>query len=260
MTTRITSKSNPNAKHFRRLGTDPDYRRERGEFLCEGENLLSEALAENAMITGLMAGPSAPASLVCAAEARGVSVFEADDALIRFCATVVTPQSVLFSVGIPEARPPAPGGKYLILDAVRDPGNVGTILRSADAFGTDAVVMTSDCADIYAPKTVRSTMGAIFRQAVRVFKREAVREEFAALSVPVYGASAEPGADDIFKADLSACAVVIGNEAHGLSPEIRAHCSGFVKIPMVGRAESLNASVAAGIAAFLMSISKPLVK
>ena len=214
----------------------------------------------NAAITGLMAGPSAPERLVRAAEAAGVPVFEADDSLIRYCATVVTPQSVLFSVMIPGTEPAVSGGKYLILDAVRDPGNVGTILRSADAFGTNAVLMTSDCADLYAPKTVRSTMGAIFRQSVRIFKRENAGGEFAALGVPVYGASAEPGAKDIREADLSACAVVIGNEAHGISPELRALCSGFVKIPMVGRAESLNASVAAGIAAFLMSISKPQVK
>ena len=135
-------------------------------------------------------------------------MYEVPAGLIKFCSTVVTPQNVVFSVKFPPEPDLKPGGRYLVLDAVRDPGNIGTILRAADAFGTDAVIITDDCVDIYSPKTVRSTMGAIFRQAVRIIPRSCAAEKLSSLRVPVYGASAENGAADIADIDLSRCAVV----------------------------------------------------
>lgn len=252
----ISSKSNPKIKHFRSLGSDPRYRRTHREFLCEGEKLLYEALAENAQVSAVLCSESAPRGLISEAGAKNIPVYEVPAGLIKFCSTVVTPQNVVFSVKFPPEPDLKPGGRYLVLDAVRDPGNIGTILRAADAFGTDAVIITDDCVDIYSPKTVRSTMGAIFRQAVRIIPRSCAAEKLSSLRVPVYGASAENGAADIADIDLSRCAVVIGNEANGISDEIRSICSGFLKIPMKGRAESLNASVAAGIIAYLMSRAK----
>jgi len=249
----ITSKSNTGAKRLKHLGESSSFRREAGEFLCEGENLLREALYERAEITCLFYTDTAPRELLREARDRAVPCYGATDAVIRHCSTVITPQSVLFSARSPEFSPPPPGGKYLVLDAVRDPGNVGTILRSADAFAIDAVIMTDDCADPLSPKTVRSTMGAVFRQRISVIRRENAGEFLSLLGVPVYGASADEGARDIRKADLSRCAVIIGNESNGLSREMRSLCTGILKIPMKGRAESLNASVAAGIAAFFMS-------
>jgi TrmH family RNA methyltransferase len=134
----------------------------------------------------------------------------------------------------------------IILEGVQDPGNVGAVVRTADAFGIGAVVLTGGCADPYNPKTVRATMGAIFRQNIIVTDMSGV----AALKLNgylLYGASLGEGSRDIREVPLQNAAVAIGSEGHGLSDDMLALCDEKLVIPMSPKSESLNAAVAASI-------------
>ncbi len=250
MPERLTSRTNEKVRRMRRLGTDGAFRREQGEFLCEGLHLLGEAVREKFSVTEVFFD-SKNEEAGREASKLGVHVTPVSSEIIDYCSTTVAPQGVLFSARIPDTANLPAGSRFLILDAVADPGNVGTAIRSADAFSLDGVLLTGACADPFSPKVVRATMGAVFRVPIFKFDRAQAAEVFAGLNVPVYAAVL--GGSDIRSADLGRAAVVIGNEAAGVSPEIRAAAHAGLMIPMSGRAESLNAGVAASIFAWEMS-------
>jgi TrmH family RNA methyltransferase len=139
--------------------------------------------------------------------------------------------------------------KIFAVESVRDPGNMGTILRSAAAFGTDLVVLSSDCADLLNPKTVRGAMGAIFRQPTVVFSD--LSEAIAILRQNgrrVFGAALDRKAWALSKSTLrTGDCIVVGNEGHGLTPETLAACDEKLFIPMEKDSESLNAAIAASV-------------
>ena len=139
--------------------------------------------------------------------------------------------------------------KALVLCSVRDPGNLGAVIRSAVAFGVDHIVLTSDCADVYNPKTVRSAMGSLFRTKITTVKDLASFIEVAKHSGRrVFAAELTDRAMSLTDAALTASdIVIIGNEGHGIPDEISDICSGSVYIPISKKTESLNASVAAAI-------------
>ena len=139
--------------------------------------------------------------------------------------------------------------KALALCSVRDPGNLGAVIRSAVAFGVDHIVLTSDCADIYNPKTVRSAMGSLYRTKITIVKDF---QSFIAAAKHngrrVFAAELSENAMSLGEANLSSKdVVIIGNEGHGIPSEISGQCSGSVYIPISKKTESLNASVAAAI-------------
>lgn len=145
------------------------------------------------------------------------------------------------------------GEKLMLLSSVRDPGNLGTIVRSAAAFGFDRLILSDDCADLYHPRTLRGAMGALFRM------RADVVTDFAS-AVPalrasgrrVYAAELRDGALSVDEAKPTAAdCFVIGNEGHGIPPEISALCTGSVYIPIAPTSESLNAATAASILAYI---------
>lgn len=146
--------------------------------------------------------------------------------------------------------------RVLLLESVRDTGNVGTVLRSASAFGIDLVVLSADCADLLNPKTVRGAMGALFRQKTAVFSD--ITEAISVLRASgrrVYGAALDRNAMALGKSILqSGDCVVIGNEGHGLRAETLAACSGTLFIPMEEGSESLNAAIAASVIMWSMYI------
>ena len=144
------------------------------------------------------------------------------------------------------------GAHYLVLDGVQDPGNVGTILRTADAFDCDGVFLVNACADPYSPKTVRASMGAVFRtQPVKADWAE-VKAACAAAGIPVAVTALSQRAKDLRQADLRGMAVVIGSEGQGVRREILESADGELIIPMNKRCESLNAAVAAAIVMWQM--------
>ena len=142
-----------------------------------------------------------------------------------------------------------PEKRILLLESVRDPGNVGTILRSAAAFGVDLVILSADCADIYNPKTIRGAMGALFRMEIAV--AEDLTESIVALRKSgrrVFAAALDPTAVRLGKETFrEGDAVVIGNEGHGLSAEAIRACGQSLYIPMEEGSESLNAAIAASV-------------
>ena len=242
MTEELRSRQSAPIRFLRELARDAEARRENGLYLCDGEKLLQEALRSNAEICHVAWREK---------RAGGYGAFEKEYLLPAELFDYVSPlknsPGPLFSVRMnPEPAPAAPR-RVLVLEEIQDPGNVGTILRTADAFSMDAVILLEGCADVYAPKTVRASMGAIFRQNVlRMTMAEAV-SYCRAQDLPLYGAALSPRARDLRTLRLDRSAVAIGSEGHGLSAELLGQCDGELIIPMSGEAESLNAGIAAAI-------------
>jgi len=142
------------------------------------------------------------------------------------------------------------GGTRILLDGVQDPGNVGTIIRTANAFGVGSVILTGDCADPYNPKTIRATMGAIFRQDIRHMSGAALAG-LKADGARFIGAAPGGRSKDASTVKLKRTIIAIGNEGRGLSGEVLALCNEIVTIPIAPECESLNAAVAAAILMYL---------
>lgn len=247
---KITSRQNPLVAQVRKLNSSRPFRRQRGQFVGEGPKLLDEAVKAGAEVQVLVTaeGTQVPSP----SGARQVEVPR--DLLESMCDTK-TPQGVLFLCAMPDTAPPQtlPGGRYLVLDGVQDPGNVGTIWRTADALGADGLILVNGCADPFSPKTVRATMGACFRLPVY----ETPFQELAALlegsGLSLYATALREDTVDIKTADLRRSAVVIGSEGRGISQELLALSRQTLKIPMRERCESLNAAVAAAIVLWEMA-------
>ena len=241
----ITSRTNALMTHIRKLGSSRSYRRKTGEFLGDGGKLLEEALRWKAELTAVVAIPETALPPLPA----GVRQVEVPEELMRSISPMETPQGVLFTARQPEAAPPQclPGCRYLVMEGVQDPGNVGTVLRTADAFEADGVILLEGCADLWSPKTVRASMGAVFRRPVWSMGLAALLPLLKASGLPLLGAALRENTVDAREADLGHAALLIGSEGRGLSDEALAACDGTVRIPMSGRCESLNAAVAAAV-------------
>lgn len=237
---RISSRKNSLIVHIRKLSSDSAYRRECGEYLCDGEKLLREALAANAEITSVFWDEGFSGK----AEIPGARCFELGEGLLEYASPLRNSPGPLFTVRM-RSLSASQTGKAIVLESVQDPGNVGTVIRTAAAFGIDRVLLCPGCADVYNPKAVRATMGAVFRQCVEYIELSELKN----LGVPLYGAALSDDALDVREAKLSdsACAVAIGSEGRGLSKELLDMCDGRVIIPMSPGSESLNAAVAAAI-------------
>lgn len=243
----ITSKSNPLCVHFRKLASSRSCREESGEFLCDSPKLLREAVRWGAPITALLytEGTELPVP-VEGAVFRAVRVSEG---VMRSVSPMETPQGVVFSCAAPDHGPLRrlrPEGRYLVLDGVQDPGNVGTILRTADAFRTE-VILLPGCADLYNPKTVRAGMGVHFRSAIYRCTLSELTALLREAGLPLYGAALREDTADVREVDLRRCAVAVGSEGRGLSREVLSACDRTVRIPMDSRCESLNAASAASV-------------
>ena len=159
------------------------------------------------------------------------------------------PQGVLSVCAMEQSELPGrlEGKRYVVLDGVQDPGNVGTILRTADAFCADGVFLVNGCADLYNPKTVRATMGAVFRCPVWNCGAEELRGLLTASGLPLYGAALRSDTLDARSVDYSRCAIAIGSEGKGLCEEMLGICDKTILIPMSDHCESLNAASAATV-------------
>lgn len=153
----------------------------------------------------------------------------------------------LFTVEIPVQDHDTAIKNAIVLETVQDPGNVGTVIRTANAFGISAVILTGECADLYNPKTVRSTMGAIFRQRVLTLDTEKLKELLEKNSLPLYGAALHRDSALLTALDVKRSAIAVGSEGKGLSETLLSLCDKTVFIPMQPDSESLNAAVAASV-------------
>ena len=246
----IASRQNARVTEASKLA-DKKYRERSGLFLCEGVKLTLEAALYGRVREVYLRESDAERHIDCvdAAMAAGGEVFVLSDAAFDKITTEKAPQGIICLAEIERRSCDVPKtGNILFLDELRDPGNLGTVLRSACAFGDFTVVLHS-CADLYAPKTVRAAMGAIFKLDV-IVADDGVRfiEDCRTAGRRVLGAalvedSLKLGDFDVKSDDV----VVIGNEGHGISKEILDLCDFFVMIPMNENTESLNASVAASV-------------
>jgi len=217
--------------------------------LCEGEKMLGEALRSGAKLKTVLVRDGWDSPLVKEAEEQGASLYSAPDALFKLASEVETPQNVIFSCEQPQWTADAldGAGQVLLLDGLQDPGNLGTILRTAEAFALGAVVLCEGCADPFSPKVVRSTMGAVFRRPVWTCTGQELHTLLRRSGIPLYGAALRADTMDARAVELSRAAVAIGSEGRGLTEELLALCDGTVRIPMSPRCESLNAAVAASV-------------
>lgn len=248
----LTSRQNPLCAHVRKLCAQSRYRREMGEYLADGRKLWEEAVRWRAPIRRLITTPEVPVELP-----RGVEHTQVSPELMAYLSPMESPQGFLFTLAIPDRTPPALEGKrYLVLDGLQDPGNVGTIWRTADALGADGLLLLNHCADPYGPKTVRAAMGASFRLPAWEVTLEELRALLRNAGIPLYAAALGGKSIDITEAGLGPCAMVVGNEGHGVSQEVLDACGGRVIIPMRPRCESLNAATAAAILLWEMGRSE----
>lgn len=255
----IESRQNGALRHLARLGRERKYRRTTGEMLCEGEKMLEEALRSGAqpgvVLVRARAKDRLPDDLLGRAAQAGAALYCAGDALFELASDVETPQNVIFSCKQPDWTPEALTGckQALLLDGVQDPGNLGTILRTAEAFALGAVVLCEGCADPFSPKVVRSTMGAVFRlPCVRLPLADAV-ERLRGQGMDIYATALHADSVPLGAVPLSRAAVIIGSEGRGVTPQAIEMSDKRVIIPMHGRAESLNAGVAAAIVIYEMT-------
>ena len=161
----------------------------------------------------------------------------------------------LFLAALPDTAPPEKltGRRYLVLDGVQDPGNVGTIWRTADALGADGLLLVNGCADPYGPKAVRASMGACFRLPVYETDVDRLCALLERSRLSLSATALREDTVSLERAELSRGAVVIGSEGRGVSPALLARCGQTIKIPMRERCESLNAAAAAAIVLWEMA-------
>lgn len=231
----IRSRQNETVKRFIALASGGRARQEAGEYIGAGDKLLAEAVASGAEVTCVLA----------AEPVEGLPYRLVTPEILKAVSPLQNSPGPVFSVRMRTLPPASALRRVIVLENVQDPGNVGTVLRTADAFGMDLVVLCGACADPYNPKTVRASMGAVFRQPVA--RAEAAELPAILGGLPLYGAALAENAADIRALPKTGLAVAVGNEGSGLTPELLALCEGTALIPMRPQTESLNAGVAAAV-------------
>ena len=247
----ITSRKNPLMTQVRKLVSSRKERRDQGLMVGDGTKLLEEAVRWNGQLTAVIATPDASLPDL-PPQTRLVQVPEE---VMQSISPMQAPQGALFLCRIPTSPIPEtlPGGRYLVLDGLQDPGNVGTIWRTADAMGADGLILVNDCADPWNAKTVRASMGACFRLPVYETDASQLPELLERSGITLYATALREDTVDLRTAQLARAAVVIGSEGRGVSEQMLQSSKLTLKIPMRERCESLNAAAAAAIVLWEMA-------
>ena len=237
----ITSKANGTVQHVRKLMASRKYRYECRAFVADGTKLVEEALRWGLGVDALILreGVDFPVP-------AGVRELRVPEGLMKDISRMEAPQGVLALCRMPEPEPLDLRAGSLVLDGIQDPGNLGTILRAADAFDVP-VVLTEGCADPYGEKTVRATMGAVFRRPPLQATAEELLAQCRERGIPLCVTALSETAEDIRRIDLGACVTVIGSEGQGVGETFLEAADRQAIIPMSPRCESLNAAVAATV-------------
>ena len=243
---RITSRKNPLLQQVKKLLSSRKAREEAGLFAADGVKLLAEAVRWYPGLDTVILSDGVHADVP-----ESVRLFRVPEDVMASISPMESPQGALFLCRLPEKKAYAPTPGCLLLDGIQDPGNLGTILRTADALDIP-VTLLEGCADPYSPKTVRASMGAVFRtQPVKADWAE-VKAACGVAGIPVAVTALSQRAKDLRNADLRGMAVGIGSEGQGVRREILESADGELIIPMNKRCESLNAAVAAAIVMWQM--------
>ena len=248
MEQRITARKNPLIQQVRRLVSSRKERQQTGLFVADGTKLLSEAVRWWPGLDTVILSDGVEADVP-----EGVRTVRVPEEIMAYISPMETPQGALFLCRLPEKAAFAPQKGMLLLDGIQDPGNMGTILRTADALEVP-VVLLEGCADPYGHKVVRASMGAVFRTPVIQSDWQTVQQACRDARISVAVTALTDRAEDIRNAKLSEMAVVIGSEGRGVRQEILENADRELIIPMNPRCESLNAAVAATIAMWQMKL------
>lgn len=246
MEQRITSRKNPFLQQVKKLLSSKKAREAAGLFAADGIKLLEEAVRYYPGLDTVILSDGVEAKVP-----ETVKVVRVPEDVMASISPMEAPQGALFLCKLPEKKPFSPQKGMLLLDGIQDPGNLGTILRTADALDVP-VVLLEGCADPYSHKVVRASMGAVFRTEVVQSNWEAVSAACAQAKIPIAVTALSQRAKDVREAALDAMAVVIGSEGQGVRKEILDSADGALIIPMNPHCESLNAAVAATIVMWQM--------
>ena len=241
----LTSKNNPLIKETAAL-KDKKARKEQGMFLVEGRKMAVECQRSDFEIDRVFVAESYAGENPFSEEQ---TVHVSDD-VFRFLSDEKSPQGILCRIKIPTRALTAPKGKCLLLDGVADPGNVGTIIRTANAAGYEEIYLTEECADPYSPKSVRASMSGVFFTKIYRANRVDILSVLSETPIIV----ADMGGENVFSFTAPKRFVLaIGNEANGISDMVQEKATHTVKIPMQATQESLNAAISAGIIMYVLN-------
>ena len=241
----LTSKNNPLIKETAAL-KEKKARKEQGMFLVEGRKMAVECQRSSFEIDRVFVAASYEGENPFSDEK---TVCVSDD-VFRFLSDEKTPQGILCRIKIPARALTAPKGKCLLLDGVADPGNVGTIIRTANAAGYEEIYLTEECADPYSPKSVRASMSGVF--FTKLYRASRVEILSVLSDTPII--VADMGGVNVFSFQApKRFALAIGNEANGISDMVQEKAAHTVKIPMQSTQESLNAAISAGIIMYVLN-------
>jgi TrmH family RNA methyltransferase len=263
MARQVTAFSNSTVKLLRSL-RDKKARRSEGLFLAEGLRILAEARDSGRLPQIVAFSPEGArhplaAEIIAATEAAGGDAVETSPDILSKMSGKDNPQMLLGAYRQPDTsleqidRSAAP--LWIVAQALRDPGNIGTILRTGDAVGAGGLILIDDCADPYSVEAVRASMGAVFTQAIATARWTEFLPWLRAGDGQLVGTSLKATHDYLVADYRKPCFLLIGNEQQGLPADYEAECDLLVKIPMAGRADSLNAAIAAAVMAFAVKAS-----
>ncbi|MGV3486965.1 MAG: TrmH family RNA methyltransferase [Tuberibacillus sp.] len=247
----IQSSQNPSYKEWKKL-LKRKGREKAGLYLVEGPHLVSEALKETGMVSALILDENFES------EAFQVDfpVFQLTEPLFRELCATETPQGVIAVCKMPKTQIPEEAKRLLLIDAVQDPGNLGTLIRTADAAGMDGIILGTGTVDPYNDKVLRSAQGSHFHIPIVQQSLKEVIFELKEKNIPIVGTALNGkvlGSDSDIQGS-EAFALIVGNEGEGVRPEVLQMTDINIKIPMYGRAESLNVAVAAGILMYYLRL------
>ena len=263
MPRQVIAFSNTTVKRLRSL-RDKKARREEGLFFAEGLRIIAEArdsgrLPEIIAFAAVGAEHPLAAEIIAATEAAGGEAIETTPEILSKMSGKDNPQMLVAAyrqpatalAGIDRAAAPL----WIVAQALRDPGNLGTILRTGDAAGAGGLILVDDCVDPFSVEAVRASMGALFTQAIATARWDEFLAWLRAEPGQLVGTSLKTTTDYLEAEYVQPCFLLIGNEQQGLPADYEAACDLLVKIPMAGRADSLNAAVAAAVMAFQVKAS-----
>jgi TrmH family RNA methyltransferase len=263
MPRQVTAFSNTTVKRLRSL-RDKKARRSEGLFLAEGLRIITEARDSGRLPEIIVFSPEGgrhalAAEIIAATERSGGEAIEATPEILSKMSGKDNPQTLLGAYRQTDTslrqidRSKAP--LWIAAQALRDPGNIGTILRTGDAAGAGGLILIDDCADPFSVEAVRASMGAIFTQAVATARWPDFLAWLRSGDGQLVGTSLKATHDYLEAEYNRPCFLLIGNEQQGLPPDYEVECDSLVKIPMAGRADSLNAAMAAAVMAFAVQAS-----
>lgn len=248
----ITSKDNPTVKLYQKLSSSKKERLQYGLFVLEGIRIVEDALRDGSVSHLLLTKDQADryAEKLLQADLRDTKLLVISNELGNRIASTDSTQGVFAICRIPQQKKLSfrEGGRYVVLFGLQDPGNVGMVIRTADALGIDGIILSGSC-DLYSPKVIRSTMGSVFRMNIAVENNaDALFAMLAENGVETSAAVIDKDAQRVTECSFTGRqAVFIGNEGNGLPSDIASRCTRRITIPMSGNINSLNAAMAAGI-------------